>query len=200
MKQKIIGILICMLLIGTLIPATKIVIGKNNPSENQLLESNSSQVGVRWMYRSIMPIQSPDGKNYSCIMYCNNHNQALNWISLIDELGFEKAWQKHFMKLAIIFMLPGTILLFGLNDFMLWYLGLFIKQKHKVEFLNCLNSYDQINGTGIITYSWVSELKNKPFDFRSQPDDSWVENSWILGDNCYFIPNPEIWEKISVYV
>jgi hypothetical protein len=196
MKKKIIGILVCMILIGTFSQTRVIVIGKSEISENKISILNNDKIGIKGIYRSLMFIASPDGNNYSCKMYCNDHTQTLKWISLIDQLGFEKVWQKQFIKLTIIFILPGSIFIFGLDDFLLWYSELFIKQRNKAELLNCLNNYDELNGTGTITYSWDSGLTNKQFDFKIQPDNSWIENSWIL-EGINYIPNPEIWEKIA---
>ena len=79
------------------------------------------------------------------------------------------------------------------------YLSLFIKHRHKTDFLNCLNNYDELNDTGIITYEWTSELIDKGYDFKSQPDNSWIENSWVLNENDVFIPNPEIWNKYAPF-
>jgi len=75
-------------------------------------------------------------------MYCNNHKQTLEWISLIDESGFEKAWVKQFIKLTILFILPGTIFFYGLDEFQQWYTELYIKLKHKDYFINFLDDYD----------------------------------------------------------
>ena len=196
MNRKIIGILVCMILIGTFIQTRVTIIGKSKILEYNSLILNSDMIGIKGIYRSLMFIASPDGNNYSCSMYCNDHTQTLKWISLIDRLGFEKAWQKQFIKLMVLFILPGSIFLFGLDDFLLWYSGLFIKHRNKDEFLNCLNNYDELNGTGTISYSWSSGLANKQLDFKSQPDNSWIENSWII-DVINYIPNPEIWEKIA---
>jgi len=199
MNNKLVGILICTLLIGTLLPTTgiltKTVIGKSKTLENNSLLPNYNDIGIKGIYKSLISIPSPDGNSYSCIMYCNDHTQTLEWISLVNQLGFEKAWQKQFIKLIILFILPGAVFLFGLDDFLLWYSELSIKQKQKVEFLNYLDNYDQSSGTGMITYSWVSGFTKKASDFKSQPDNSWIENSWVLDDNDNFIPNPEIWKK-----
>ena len=48
----------------------------------------------------------------------------------------------------------------------------------------------------MITYKWLAGVINKPIDFKSQPDDTWIENSWILDDNGKYIPNPEIWDEL----
>jgi hypothetical protein len=200
-RRKILGILVCILLIGTLLPTTgiltKTVIGKSKILEKNSLISNDNDIGTRGIWRSLISIPSPDGNNYSCMMYCNDHTQTLEWISLVDQLGFEKAWQQQIKKLTILLILPGTIILFGLDDFLLWYSELFLLKRHKVEFLDFLNNYDELNGSGMITYTWKSGLTNKASDFKSQPDNSWIKNSWILDDNGDFIPNPEIWKKFA---
>ena len=200
MNIKIIGFFIFMLLIGTILPTTgiltKTVIGTSNSSENNNLMQNDI-IGIRGVYKSRFSILSPDGNNYSCIMYCNDHPQTLEWISLVNQQGFEKAWQKQFIRLIILFILPGSVILFGLDDFRLWYLSLFIKHRHNADFLNCLNNYDELNGTGIITYEWTSGLLDKGYNFQSQPDNTWIENSWVLNDDDVLIPNPEIWNKYA---
>ena len=144
----------------------------------------------------MIDIPAPDGNNYTCIMFCNNHEQTLEWISLIDESGFEKAWLENFIKLTTFFILPGTILFFGLCDFRNWYSELFIKLRYRDEFLDFLNDYDELNDSGMITYLWLAGITNRPIDFKSQPDNSWIEDSWILDDSGVFIPNPEIWGEL----
>jgi hypothetical protein len=200
MKKKLIGIFVCMLLIATVLSvsgaSTQTLIAKSEKIDMKFLLSNYEDTGIKGGYRSLIDIPSPDGNNYSCIMYCNNHEQTLEWISLIDESGFEKAWLKQFIKLTTFFILPGTILLFGLDDFRHWYFELSIKLKHRDEFLDFLNNYDELNGSGMITYKWLAGVINKPIDFKSQPDDTWIENSWILDDNGKYIPNPEIWDEL----
>jgi len=198
MKKKIIGILVCMLLIGTVLPVsgtlTQTEIAKSEIKEKKFLVSNNENIGIRGGYKSLMNIPSPDEKSYVCIMFCNNHEQTLEWISLIDELGFENACLKKFIELTTFFIIPGTIFFFGLNDFREWYSELFIKLIYRGEFLDFLNNYDEINGSGMITYLWLSGLTNRLIDFKSQPDNSWIEDSWILDDGA-FIPNPEIWDE-----
>jgi len=185
MKKGIFCVLVCMLLIITVQPISA-------TSNQKSYLSNDRTIGTKWNYKSLVDIPSPDGNSYRCIMFCDDHEQALQWISLINESGFEKAWQKKFMELTIFFILPGTILLFGLDDFRNWYAELVVKLQYKNEFLSLLDTYDTINGSGIITYLWLSGTTKRPVDFKAQPDNTWVENSWIL-DGGVYIPNPEIW-------
>lgn len=189
MKRKIIGIFVCILLIGTV---TQTVIAK---PEKNILPLNDN-AGIRGGYRSIIEITSPDGSSYSCIMYCNNHKQTLEWINLIDESGFEKAWAKQLLKLTLLFILPGTIFYFGLDEFKHWYSELYIKLQNKDDFINFLTDYDQEAGAGMITYKWLSGIINNPIDFKSQPDNTWIEDSWIIDDYGKYIPNPEIWHEL----
>jgi hypothetical protein len=167
---------------------------KSKIIDKKLSLSNNENVGIRGGYKSLIDIPSPDGNSHRCIMFCNNHKQTLDWISSIDEIGFEKAWQKNLIKLTIFFIIPGTVFWFGLNDFRESYTDLFIKLMYRDEFLDFLNTYDKINGSCMITYLWLAGLVRRPIDFKSQPDNSWIEDSWIL-DNSEFIPNPEIWEE-----
>jgi hypothetical protein len=153
---------------------------------------NETPVGIKRNYKSLNNVLSPDGNSYRCIMFCDDQEQTLQWISLINETGFENAWQKKFIQLTIFLLLPGTVLLFGLDDFRNCYAELLVKLQHKNEYLNFLNTYDTTNGSGMITYLWLSGTTDKPIDFRAQPDNTWVENSWILDGDTY-IPNPEIW-------
>lgn len=201
--KKIVGLLICMLLIVTIIPVSGISEQKQMPIyeklDNESLLSSYEGFGVKGGYKSLKEIPSPDGNSYRCIMICNNHEQTLEWISLIDEFGFEKAWQKNLIKLTILLLLPGTLVYFALNDFRERYLDLFIKLVHKEEFLNLLNNYDELEGNGIITYLWLKGIIRKPIDFKSQPDDSWVEDSWILDEYESYIPNPEIWVELDFW-
>lgn len=185
MKKKILGIIIGMLLIITVLPVTATVNQKS-------LISDDIAIGAKGAYKSRIEISSPDGNEYRCIMFCDNHEQVLDWISLINESGFQKTWQKKFMELTIFFLLPGTVLLFGLGDFHNWFAGLFAKLRYQNEFINFLNTYDAVNGSDMITYLWLSGMTNQPVDFKAQPDNSWVENSWIL-DNGEYVPNSEIW-------
>jgi len=189
MKRKMIGVIVCIFLIAT---ATQTIIAK---SDKNILSLNDDP-GIRGGYRSIIEIPSPDGNSYSCIMYCNNHKQTLEWINLIDKSGFEKAWAKQFTRLTTFFIIPGTVLFFGLDNFLHWYSELYIKLQNKDDFINFLNDYDQETGTGMITYKWLSGIINKPVDFKSQPDSTWVDNSWILDDYDTYIPNPEIWHEL----
>jgi len=46
---------------------------------------------------------------------------------------------------------------------------------------------------GTITYLWSSGITNRAVDFKTQPDHTWFENSWILDNTGAHIPNPEIW-------
>lgn len=188
MKVKIVGILVCLLLILTVLPAS------GTRDEESIVDSTEN-IGVRGGYKSLIDISSPDGTKYICIMFCDNHQQTLEWKYLIDDLGFEKTWIRHLMKITIFFVIPGTILLFGLDDFREWCLELFIKLKYKEEFLDFISNYDESNESGMITYLWLTGEINRPVDFKSQPDNSWVNNSWILDDNGVYIPNPEIWDE-----
>jgi hypothetical protein len=185
MRKKVLGIFVCMLLIITVLPVSGTLNQKS-------LLSNEKAIGTKGDFKSKKKISSPDGNNYTCIMFCENHQQTLGWISLINTSGFEKAWRENFIKLTAFFLLPGTIILYGLDDFRVWYLELFIKLKYKNEFLNFLDTYDTVNGSGMITYLWLTGKTNRPIDFKAQPDNSWVEDSWVL-DNGVFIPNSEIW-------
>jgi hypothetical protein len=184
--KKILSVCICMLLIITILPVS----AKSNQKTSL---SNDTGIGTKWSYKSLKAISSPDGTSYRCIMFCENHEQTLDWISLINESGFQKAWQKKFLELTIFLLIPGTKIFFGLEAFRNWYVGLFIKQWHKDEYSNFLSTYDTENGSGMITYLWLSKTTDKPIDFKAQPDNTWVDNSWIL-DNGAYIPNPEIWE------
>ena len=200
-KGLVVGIIVCMLLIGTVLPVsgalTQTEIAKSETIDKKSLISNNKNIGIKGGYKSMMDIPSPDGNNYTCIMLCNNHEQTLEWIYLIDELGFEKAGLRNFIKLITFFILPGTIFFFGLLDFRDRYAELFIKLTYRDEFLDFLNNYDEINGSGMITYLWLAGAgltwTNRFVDFKSQPDNSWIEDSWILDDVGVFIPNPEIW-------
>ena len=196
MKKKLLGILICMLLIATVLPVsgtlTQSEFVKSKTIDKKSLITNYENIGVIGGFKSLIDIPSPDGTNYTCIMFCNSHEQTLQWINLIDDLGFEKAWLRFLIKLTTFFILPGTVFLYGLNDFREGYLDLIIKLRYRDKFLDLLNNYDEINGSGMITYLWLAGLTNRPIDFKSQPDNSWIENSWILDDGS-FIPNPEIW-------
>ncbi|KYK26610.1 hypothetical protein AYK20_03550 [Thermoplasmatales archaeon SG8-52-1] len=190
MKRKIIGFFIFLILIGTI---THTVIAKTN---KDLISLNNENAGIIGGYRSIIDISSPDGNSFPCIMYCINHKKTIEWITQIDDYGFEKAWVKQFTKLNTFFIIPGTILFFGLDDFTHWYSDLFIKLRYKEEFLNFINYYDKDTGSGMITYKWISGIFNKPIDFKSQPDNTWLDNSWILDDYGKYIPNPEIWHEL----
>jgi hypothetical protein len=187
-KKEILGIVICILLVITVLPVSA-------TSHQKFIQSNDNAIGTKWNYKSLKDIPSPDGNNYRCIMFCDDHEQTLKWISLINESGFKNAWQKKFIELTIFFTLPGTILLFGLADFRNWYAELFIKLRYKNEFSDFLTTYDIVNGSGMITYLWLSGMTNRPVDFKAQPDNSWVEDSWILDPNNAYIPNPEIWRE-----
>jgi hypothetical protein len=189
MKNKLLGIFVCMLVIITVLPISAL-------AAHRPLESKVEAIGVKESYKSVVDIPSPDNQSYPCIMFCENHEQVLKWISLINESGFEKAWQKKFLELTIFFILPGTKIIFGLLEFRIWYSELFYKLKHKNEFLNFLNTYDTVNGSGMITYLWLSGKINRPVDFKAQPDNSWIENSWVIDDGGEYIPNPEIWGKL----
>lgn len=181
-----------MLMITTVLPVS-------GTFARKYLISSDETIDKKEEYKSLINIASPDGNNYTCIMFCETHEQTLKWISLINESGFEKAWQKKFMELTIFLALPGTIILFGLGNFRNWYSELFIMLKYKNEFLDFLNTYDQLNGSGMITYLWLAEITNRPIDFKAQPDNSWVEDSWILNYDNYFIPNPVIWDDLGFW-
>jgi hypothetical protein len=56
-----------------------------------------------------------------------------------------------------------------------------------------LNNYDEQSGSGMIIYLWLSGLTNRQIDFKPQPDNTWIDNSWIFDNGGVFIPNPEIW-------
>lgn len=185
MKKNIIGICVCMLLILTVLPVSATSTQKSN-------QTYENAIGTSSNYKSRGEILSSDGNSYRCLMFCENHEQTLRWISLIEESGFQKAWQKKFLELTFLFALPGSILFFGLDDFHNLYAKLLIKLKFQDDFLNFLNTYDTTDGSGMITYLWLTGEPNRPVDFKAQPDNTWVENSWIL-DNGEYIPNPEIW-------
>jgi hypothetical protein len=187
MKKEICGIIMCVLLIITVFPVSARL-------DQKSFQCNENVIGEKWAYKSLVDVPSPDGDSYRCIMFCDNHEQTLNWISLINETGFQKAWQKKFLELTIFFMLPGTILFFGLGDFRNWYVEILLKLKYQDELLNFFDTYDTMNGSGMITYLWLTGKTNRPVDFKAQPDNSLIENSWIL-DNSEYIPNPEIWYK-----
>ena len=184
-KTLILGIIV--LLIGVAV----------NPSvaTMQLEEKvEFENIGINGDYKSKIAINSPDGNDYRCIMFCYNHKLTLDWISEIEELGFEKAWRNKLMELTILLFLPGTLIYFALNDFRGWYFDLFLRLRYKNEFLDFISNYDQINGNGMITYLWLKTTIKRPVDFKPQPDNSWIEESWIL-DNGEYIPNPEIWDE-----
>jgi hypothetical protein len=186
MRKKVVGIVVCSLLFLTVFSAS-------TTAQQKTIPANDSTGGVKGIYKSVNALPSPDGKSYRCLMFCENHEQTLEWISLINASGFEKAWQKKFIELTIVLLLPGSILLFGLNDFRNWYMELALKLKYRTEFLTFLQSYDIVNGSGMITYLWLSGTLKRPVDFKAQPDNSWVETSWVLDNSGAYIPNPEIW-------
>jgi len=191
MNSKIIGIILCMLLIATVFPVSA-------SAPQKAIASAENTRGSKGEYKSVMPIPSPDGNSYRVIMFCNNHQQTLDWISLINQTGFEKAWRTKFMDLTLFFMCPFTIILYGLLGFRCWYLTLFLQVRHKAEFQNFLQTYDRINGSGMITYLWLSGTTHRPVDFQAQPDNTWVNNSWIL-DNGAYVPNPHIWDTLAFW-
>jgi hypothetical protein len=129
-------------------------------------------------------------------MFCHNNNQTLDWVTLVGASGFTKAWQTKFARVTLLFLLPGSILLFGLNDFRNWYTELFLELRYKTEFETFLQTYDTVNGTGMITYLWLSGTAHRPTDFQAQPDNTWIPNSWILDNTGTYIPNPEIWGQL----
>ena len=199
MKIKFIGILICFLLISSILSISGTV-AQNTITKVENIDkisfiSNKKETGITGQYKSLNNIPSPDGKSYRCIMFCYNHKQTLDWISLINESGFEKAWKNKLMELTILLFLPGTLIYFASDDFRSWYLDLFLRLRNKDDFLDFLSNYDQINGNGMITYLWLKTSIKRPVDFKSQPDNSWIEESWILDDGKY-IPNSEIWSEL----
>jgi hypothetical protein len=188
-KILILGIII--LLVGVAVQPS---MGKLQPEE----KVKFGNIGINGDYKSKMEINSPDGNDYRCIMFCYNHKLTLDWISEIEEFGFEKAWRNKLIELIILLFIPGTLIYFALNDFRAFYLELFLRLRNKDDFLDSLNNYDQINGSGMITYLWLKTTIKRPVDFKPQPDNSWIEESWIL-DNGEYIPNPEIWGKPSFW-
>ena len=62
-----------------------------------------------------------------------------------------------------------------------------------------LEFLDDYNDTGMITYIWFKSATKKLVDFKIQPDNTWIENSWIL-DNGNYIPNPDIWYERMPFV
>ena len=188
-KTLILGIIV--LLIGIAVQPS---VAKMQPGEKVKLEKN----GINGDFKSKIAINSPDGNGYRCIMFCYNHKLTLDWISEIEELGFEKAWRNKLMELTILLFLPGTLIYFALNDFRAWYFDLFLRLRYKNDFLDFLSNYDQINGNGMITYLWLKTTIKRPVDFKPQPDNSWIEESWILDESKY-IPNPEIWEEANFW-
>ncbi|HVQ00167.1 MAG TPA: hypothetical protein VMT57_01505, partial [Candidatus Thermoplasmatota archaeon] len=99
-----------------------------------------------------------------------------------------------FARVTIVLLLPGSILWFGLESFRNWYAELYLVQRHKTEFEQFLQTYDTVNGTGMITYLWLSGTAHRPVDFKAQPDSTWAPNSWILNNlTGGYKPNPAIW-------
>jgi hypothetical protein len=184
-KTLILGIIV--LLIGVAVQPSVTSI---QPEGKVEFENN----GTNGDYKSKIAIKSPDGNDYRCIMFCYNHKYTMDWVSKFEELGFEKAWRAKLMDLIILLLLPGTLIYFALNDFRALYLDLILRLRNKDDFLDFISNYDQINGSGMITYLWLKTAIKRPVDFKSQPDNSWIEESWILDDGKY-IPNPEIWEE-----
>jgi len=184
-KTLVLGIIV--LLVGVAVPSSVATMQPDG-------EVGSENIGIYGDYKSIISIDSPDGNDYRCIMFCYNHEYTLDWISKIDELGFENAWKNKLMEITKFFVMPGSILLFGLNEFRAMYIDLFLKLRNKDDFLDFLSNYDQIDGKGMITYLWLKTTIKRPVDFKTQPDNSWVEESWILEDDVY-IPNPDIWDE-----
>jgi len=191
MKYKTLEALFCLLLLVTMIPIS----AGMTPLENPLLEKSK---GVQGIYKSLIPIPSPNNSSYRVIMFCVNHKQTLDWITAINQSGFQKAWRQHFLKATFVLMLPFSILLFGLNDFRAWYIMLFIQGIHKTEFQDFLKTYDTVNGSGMITYLWNAGTTDSPVSFHVQPDNALVNNSWILKNGVY-IPNPEIWTMFFLW-
>jgi len=186
MRKKIVGLMMCLLLMCTVFSAAV------TAQQNSVIMTTGTG-GVKGVYKSVNVVPSPDGKSYRCLMFCENHMQTLQWISLINTSGFEKAWQKKFMEITFVLLLPGSVFLFGLNDFRIWYMQLALKVQYRTEFVSFLQGYDTVNGSGMITYLWLSGTLNRPVDFQAQPDDSWINDSWILDDTGAYIPNPEVW-------
>jgi hypothetical protein len=59
-----------------------------------------------------------------------------------------------------------------------------------------LSTYDFVNGSGMITYLWLTGTTKRPVDFKAQPDNSWIGNSWVPDGTGMLAPNPEIWNKL----
>jgi len=147
MKIKFISIFICFLLISSVLSISA-TLAQNNITKTENIDkisflSINEKIGIRGQCKSSKNIPSPDGDSYRCIMFCNNHDQTLDWISLIEESGFEKAWQKQFIKLTRFIIIPGTVFYYGLDSFRLWFKELFLKLNHRNEFLDFLNNYDK---------------------------------------------------------
>ena len=204
MKKELIGIFVCMLLIGTTFSVSgtfsQKLISEPEKLNREFIISDNENIGVSGLYGSLDDIPAPDGKKYPCLMYCNNNDQVSKWISQIDESGFDKTWQLNFIKLAILFITPGTIILFGLNDFLIWYMQLLIIKKHRDEYLDFMDNYDELNTSGMVTYIWSVSSTKTLIDFKIQPDDTWIEDSWILDNIDNYIPNPDIWIKKMSFV
>lgn len=200
MKVKLIGIIVCMLLIGTMLPVNATFL-KEMKSKAEITNKGSyildlENNGVTGVYKSLIDIPAPDGNEYNCLMYCNNHEQVTKWISQIDQGGFDTTWLENIIKLIVFYFTPGSILVFGLDDFFVWFMDLFLLRKHQDKYLEFLDDY---NDTGMITYIWFTSVTKKLVDFKIQPDNTWIENSWIL-DNGNYIPNPDIWYERMPFV
>jgi hypothetical protein len=173
MKKAIVCMLVFILALTTVVPVSAAV-------NHKPLGSHANAIDVQEEYKSLIEIPSPDGTSYRCIMFCENHKQTAEWKTLVDDF----------------FVLPGTILFFGLGDFRNWYMDLLIKEKHSNEFVDFLSTYDFVNGSGMITYLWLTGTTKRPVDFKAQPDNSWIGNSWVPDGTGMLAPNPEIWNKL----
>ncbi len=191
MNPKVLGIAFCMLLMTTVIPMSATATRHTVPVDTKI-------VGNYKNYKSLAPVPSPDGKSYRVLMFCSDQKQTLEWISRINQSGFDKAWRSEFKKLTVLFMLPFTVIWFGTDDFRNWYATLYLEYRYKTEFQQFLQGYDTVNGSGMITYLWLSGTTHRPVDFEAQPDNTWVTNSWIL-DNGIYVPNPAIWKTLDFW-
>ena len=75
MKVKLIGIIVCMLLIGTILPVNGAFLKEMN-SQPEITDNGSykpylENSGVTGVYKSLIDIPAPDGNKYNCLIYCN---------------------------------------------------------------------------------------------------------------------------------
>lgn len=191
MNPKVLGVILCMLLMTSVIPASATSIRHTAPVETKI-------VGNYDNYKSIAPVPSPDGNSYRVLMFCSDQKQTLEWISRINQSGFDSAWRSEFKKVTFVLMFPFSIMWFGTSHFRDWYATLLLERQYKTQFQQFLQSYDTVNGTGMITYLWLSGSAHRPVDFEAQPDNTWVNNSWILKNGVY-VPNPAIWNYLDFW-